>query len=76
MIAYLEHELEKKEDKFKEAKEELGLKQTDLNALENLINQQVDEINILKDNNYGEPNCCKCTDGECNKSSKEGDQRT
>ena len=48
LIEDMEYEIEKSEDKFEGAKKELGLK---LTALENLITEQVDEINVLRENN-------------------------
>ena len=45
LIEDMEYEIEKSEEKFEGAKKELGLK---LTALENLITEQVDEINVLR----------------------------
>ena len=48
LIEDMEYEIENNEEKFEGAKKELGLK---LTALENLITEQVDEINVLGENN-------------------------
>ena len=51
MIDDMENELDQMERNFKEAKKNLELRETDLKKLEVLINEQVEEINILRDNN-------------------------
>ena len=51
MIDDMENELEQMERKFKETKKNLELRETDLKKLEVLIHEQVEEINILRDNN-------------------------
>ena len=51
MVEDLEHDLDRNEEKFKETKKELSLTEEKLNALENLVAEQVEEINILRDNN-------------------------
>ena len=40
----------KEKKKFKEAKKELGFKERKLNAIQNLITEQVEELNVLLDN--------------------------
>lgn len=50
-IEDMENEMEKNEEKYIKSNEELDLKEKKLKALENLIIEQVDEINILRDNN-------------------------
>ena len=47
----MENELEKIEEKYEKAKNEIDLKDRERFALENLIGEQVEEINILRDNN-------------------------
>ena len=51
IIEDVENELDKMERKYEDAKKQLELKEKDLNALEILISEQVEEINILRDNN-------------------------
>ena len=51
VIEDMENELEKIEEKFEKAKNELELKDGERNVLEKLIGEQVEEINILRDNN-------------------------
>ena len=51
IIEDVENELDKMEHKYEDAKKQLELKEKDLNALEMLISEQVEEINILRDNN-------------------------
>ena len=51
VIEDMENELDKIEEKYKKAKNELELKDRERHALEKLISDQVDEINILRDNN-------------------------
>ena len=51
MIDDMENELEQMERKCKETKKNLELRETDLKKLEVLIHEQVEEINILRDNN-------------------------
>ena len=51
LIDDMENELDQIERKFKETKNNLELKEVDLNRLEMLITEQVEEINILRDNN-------------------------
>ena len=47
----MENEIEKNEENLKKDKKELDLKGRKLKSLENLIREQVDEINVLRDNN-------------------------
>ena len=51
IIDDMENELDQIEMKLKETKNNLELKELDLNRLEMLITEQVEEINILRDNN-------------------------
>ena len=51
IIEDVENELDKMEQKYEDAKKQLELKEKDINALEMLISEQVEEINILRDNN-------------------------
>ena len=51
VIDDMENELDQIEKKLKETKKNLESKETDLNKLEVLIHEQVEEINILRDNN-------------------------
>jgi chromosome segregation ATPase len=51
LIEDMENELENIERKLKESQKEIELKETDLNQLKILITDQVEEINILRDNN-------------------------
>ena len=51
IIEDVEDELDKMEQKYEDAKKQLELKEKDINALEMLISEQVEEINILRDNN-------------------------
>ena len=51
IIEDMENELDQIERKYKETKNKLELKEMDLKRLEMLIIEQVEEINILRDNN-------------------------
>ena len=51
MIDDLEYEIEKKGDECVKLKKSLEMKELDFNKLEMLIIEQVEEINILRDNN-------------------------
>ena len=52
MIDDIEHELDKTEHRYEEAKNEVGLKEKELNDLEHFVTKQVGEMNIMRDNNY------------------------
>jgi predicted RNase H-like nuclease (RuvC/YqgF family) len=52
VIDDIENELDNTERKLKEAKEKFESKEKDFKKLEMLITEQVDEINILRDNNH------------------------
>ena len=52
LIEDMEHDIEKKEENFKEVEKEVALKEKHLKALENLVAEQVNEINILRENNF------------------------
>jgi chromosome segregation ATPase len=51
VIEDMENELEKIDEKYKKAKDDLKVKDRECNVLEKLIGEQVEEINILRENN-------------------------
>ena len=51
MIDDMEHDLDKNKEELKDLKKQIESKDYKVNALEKLILDQVDEINILRDNN-------------------------
>ena len=51
MLDDLEHELDKSEEKLKDSNKQTESKEYEVKVLENLINEQVDEINVLRENN-------------------------
>ena len=51
MLDDLEHELDRNEEKLKDSNKQIESKEYAVKVLEKLISEQVDELNILRDNN-------------------------